>query len=88
MYVGDKLVVTDSNTNLLTTAEIANLEMEYVQKTIYTLDFEPSDLFLVDVGEGDFSVMHNGCWCTSSFCGNWCYENFCGGCGGGGPQKL
>jgi len=88
MYVGDKLVVTDSNTNLLTTAEIANLEMEYVQKTIYTLDFEPSDLFLVDVGEGDFSVMHNGCWCPSSFCGNWCYDSNCSGCGGGGPQKL
>lgn len=83
MYVGDKLIVTDSNTNSLTTLEITGLEMEHAQKTIYTLDLEPSDLFLVDVGDGDFSVMHNGCWCPTSFCGNWCYDNSCAGCGGG-----
>lgn len=83
MYVGDKLIVTDSNTNSLTAVTITGLEMEHAQKTVYTLDLEPSDLFLVDVGDGDFSVMHNGCWCPSSFCGNWCYDNTCAGCGGG-----
>jgi hypothetical protein len=57
--------------------------MEHAQKTIYSLDFEPSDLFLVDIGDGDFSVMHNSCWCPTSFCGNWCYDGTCSGCGGG-----
>jgi hypothetical protein len=83
MYIGDKLIITDSNTDSLTAVTITGLEMEHAQKTIYTLDLEPSDLFLVDIGDGDFSVMHNGCWCPTSFCGNWCYDNTCGGCGGG-----
>jgi hypothetical protein len=87
MYVGDKLVVTDSNTNELTTVTIASLEMEHAQKTIYNLDFEPSDLFLVDVGDGEFSVMHNSCWCPWQYCGYWCNSTYCG-CGGGGNQKL
>lgn len=80
MYVGDKLVITDANTNQLTTIEITGLEMEHAQKTIYSLDFEPSDLFLVDIGDGDFSVMHNSCWCPWSYCGNWCYSSYCPGC--------
>jgi hypothetical protein len=83
MYVGDKLVITDSTTNQLTTVAISSLEMEHAQKTIYTLDFEPSDLFLVDIGEGDFSIMHNGCWCPSSYCGNYCNSYYCPGCSGG-----
>lgn len=83
MYVGDKIVVTNSDTNELTTVEIVGLEMEYAQKTIYTLDFEPSDLFLVDVGDGLYSVMHNSCWCPWSGCGNYCWDPYCPGCGGG-----
>jgi hypothetical protein len=63
--------------------------MVYESKTIYTLDFAPSDLFLVDIGDGEFSVMHNGCWCGYSYCGNWCYQNYCPTCqGGGGNQKM
>jgi hypothetical protein len=90
LYVGDKLVITDSNTNELTTVLISGLEMIYETKTIYTLDFAPSDLFLVDIGDGDFSVMHNGCWCSWSFCGNSCYQWYCPTCawGGGGQQKF
>ena len=87
LYVGDKLVITDSNTNELTTVTITGLEMIYESKTIYTLDFTPSDLFLVDIGDFDFSVMHNGCWCSWSYCGNWCYSNWCPTCSFG-PQKL
>lgn len=83
MYVGDKLVITDSNTSSLSTIEITNLEMEYAQKVIYTLDFEPGDLFLVDIGDGGFSVMHNSCWCPWSYCGNYCRSSYCSGCGGG-----
>lgn len=89
LYVGDKLVITDSTTNQLTTIAITGLEMEHAQKTIYNLDFEPSDLFLVDVGDGDFSVMHNSCWCPWNGCGFWCYDNNCSGCSSQGiPEKL
>jgi hypothetical protein len=91
MYVGDKLVITDKDTNTLTTIEITGLEMEYGVKTIYSLDFEPSDLFLVDFGEGDFGVMHNNCWCcwSQGNCGSGCCFNQCPQCdGAGGPEKL
>ena len=80
--VGDKIVVTDSNTTELTVVAISNLEMVYETKTIYTLDFAPSDLFLVDVGESDFAVMHNSCWCSWSYCGYWCYQSYCPTCQG------
>jgi hypothetical protein len=79
-YIGDKIVVTDSNTTELTAVAISNLEMVYESKTIYTLDFAPSDLFLVDVGDSDFAVMHNGCWCPENYCGYYCYSNYCVGC--------
>jgi hypothetical protein len=87
-YIGDKIVVTDSNTTELTKIAITNLQMVFESKTIYSLDFAPSDLFLVDVGDGLFSVMHNSCWCSNSFCGNWCYDNTCPTCQGGPPPKL
>lgn len=80
MYIGDKLVVTDSNTNTLSTLEITGLEMEYASKTIYGLDFEPSDLFLVDIGDGIFGVMHNSCWCPWNYCGHWCNSAWCPSC--------
>jgi hypothetical protein len=88
LYVGDKLVITDVNTTELTTLTITGLEMVYETKTIYTLDFAPSDLFLVDIGDGVFSVMHNSCWCSWSYCGNWCYSSYCPTCQFGGNQKL
>jgi hypothetical protein len=81
LYIGDKLVITDSNTQELTTLEITNLQMEHANMTIYGLDFEPSDLFLVDLGEGIFSLMHNGCWCPWHYCGYFCFSNYCPGCG-------
>jgi len=69
-YIGDRIVVTDANTSELTSIEVTGLEMVFEYNTIYSLDFAPSDLFLVDIGDGLFSVMHNGCWsCGSSFCG-------------------
>jgi hypothetical protein len=77
MFIGDKLVVTDSNTNELTTVAITGLEMVHAKKTIYSLDFEPSDLFLVDFGDGDFGIMHNSCWCPWNYCGHWCNSWYC-----------
>jgi hypothetical protein len=88
MVIGDKLVVTDSQTNQLTTVEITGLEMEYAVKTIYDLDFEPSDLFLVDIGDGLFGVMHNSCWCPWNYCGYYCNSWYCPSCSGGGIPKF
>jgi hypothetical protein len=82
MYVGDKIVITNSETSELTTLEIAALEMEHTKMDVYALDFEPSDLFLVDLGAGNFGVMHNPCWCPWSFCGDWCFSFYCGNCRG------
>jgi hypothetical protein len=83
MYVGDKLIITDTSTNTLTTIAITGLEMEHAQKVIYSMDFEPSDLFLVDIGDGDFSIMHNSCWCPWNYCGYWCHSGWCPTCSGG-----
>jgi len=80
MFIGDKLVVTGKETNELTTISITGLEMEYAKKTVYGLDFEPSDLFLVDIGDDLFSVMHNQCWCPWNWCGCFCHQSFCPTC--------
>jgi hypothetical protein len=77
MYIGDKLIVKNNTTNQLETIEITNLEMVYAQKTIYDLDFEDSDLFLVDIGDGLFGIMHNSCWCCGNPCGHWCCSQYC-----------
>ena len=89
-YIGDKLVVQNTITNELSTLEIVELGMEYDYKTIYGLDFEPSDLFLVDIGNNAVSIMHNQCWCCYGFsqCGNWCCASFCRPCRGRPPAKL
>ena len=87
-YIGDKLVTTDALTNELIAVPIVGLEMVFESKVVYTLDFAPSDLFLVDIGDNEFTVMHNGCWCSYSYCGDWCYQYYCPTCGGGGGTRL
>jgi hypothetical protein len=88
LFIGDKLIIIDKDTNQLSTVEITGLEMEYAKKTIYALDFEPSDLFLVDVGDGLFGIMHNSCWCPWNYCGYYCNSWYCPSCGGGGFEKI
>jgi len=80
MIVGDKLVTLNPTTNELSLASIASLEMEYAEKTIYGLDFEPSDIFLVDIGDGLFGIMHNACWCPWIYCGYYCNSYWCPNC--------
>lgn len=80
MMVGDKLIVRNNQTNTLETVAITSLEMVHAKKTIYQLDYEPSDLFLVDMGDGLFGIMHNSCWCCYNPCGHWCCDNGCGPC--------
>jgi len=87
-YIGDKLIVKNNSTNELETIEITNLEMVHGQKTIYDLDFEPSDLFLVDIGDGLFGIMHNSCWCCYNPCGHWCCDSGCPPCNQQFPPKL
>lgn len=88
MVIGDKLIVRNNSTNQLQTIEITGLEMVYGQKTIYELDFEPSDLFLVDIGDGLFGIMHNNCWCCYNPCGHWCCQTFCPPCINQGIPKF
>ena len=89
LYVGDKLVVTDINTNELTTIEITGLEMVFESKTIYSLDFEPGDLFLVDIEDGIYSIMHNSCYaCGYSPCGWYGCASWCPVCNNNPIPKL
>jgi hypothetical protein len=87
LLVGDKMVTIDPTTNELSLVAITGLEMEYAEKTIYALDFEPSDLFLVDIGDGLFGIMHNSCWCPWIYCGYWCNSFYCPSCSGRFARK-
>jgi hypothetical protein len=80
LLAGDKMVTLNPTTNELSLIGITSLEMEYAEKTIYALDFEPSDLFLVDIGDGLFGIMHNACWCPWIYCGYYCNSNYCPNC--------
>lgn len=86
-YIGDKFVVKNTQTNELETVAITNLQMVHAQKTIYDLNFEDSDLFLVDIGDGLFGIMHNACWCCYNPCGHWCCDNTCSPCNQGFPPS-
>jgi len=81
--VGDKLVTIDVNTNELTTIEITSLKPVFDTIQIYTIDVEPTDLFLVDVGQSKMAVMHNiDCFnCFNQFwCGQWGCDFGCPSC--------
>ena len=81
LYVGDKLIVNNRDTNTLEAIEITELEMIWKEQTIYGLDFEPSDLFLVDIGNNLFTIMHNSCdSCGWSPCGGWGCAWWCSAC--------
>ena len=43
---------------------------------------------LVDIGDGDFSVMHNSCWCPWTYCGYYCNSWYCPGCSNAPVPKL
>ena len=81
--VGDKLVTIDVNTNELTTIEITELEVVFDTLQIYQVDLEPSDIFLVDVGDSKMAIMHNidcyNCF-NPGWCGFWGCEFSCPEC--------
>jgi hypothetical protein len=83
--VGDKLTIYNSNTSELYTKEITNLNVVYDSKVAYTLDVEPSDLFLVNTNSFEFAVQHNyECnWCGWYACGQYRCDTGCPGCNQG-----
>lgn len=88
LVVGDKLILTNSE-NVLVKSAVTSLTIEYFEQTVYELDVEPYDVFLTDLGQGYYGIMHNNCDCCAwSYCGNWCCYNYCSACGGGGFEKI
>lgn len=92
IIVGDKLIVKNTNTGNLERLAVSSLSIEYMEQTVYELGVEPYDIFLSDIGDGIFTVMHNNCDCCGDpwggYCGNWCCYPYCSFCGGGPPSKL
>ena len=90
LLVGDSIVYYNTGSDTITSKEITNLEMIWQDDvTIYNLDFEPYDYFLVDSkqGDGTFSIMHNICnYCAYTWapCGNYYCDNSCYMCESGG----
>ena len=88
--VGDKLLIYNKNTSEITKKEITNLEVVYDSKMAYSIDVEPSDLFLVDVNVAEFAIQHNySCdWCGWYSCGDYRCDYGCFGCSGGGEKGI
>jgi hypothetical protein len=84
LKIGDKLVVFDIETEILSSIEITELEVVFDTLQIYQIDVEPSDIFLVDVGQSKMAVMHNidcsGCNPFGTTCGNFNCSVFCAEC--------
>jgi len=88
--VGDKILTYNKTNGELSKKEITSLDIVYSEnQSIYNLDFEPFDYFLVDIDNDDFTIMHNVCTgCSWSACGNYWCDSSCIGCGfGSGGQK-
>lgn len=79
--VNDSIVFYDSN-NTLIKSKIVDLEIVYVNRKVYDLNVEPSDVFLTlaDSTLGLFFVQHNTCF---AFCYGNCFPvPYCGTCPG------
>jgi hypothetical protein len=74
--INDSIVFFDYNNNTLTKSKITGLEIVYVNRTIYDLNVETSDIFLpvADANLGLSFIQHNGqCygWCAFWQCSFW-----------------
>jgi hypothetical protein len=85
LQVGDKIILQDTETLEFEKKEIVSLEVVYDEKTIYEIDVEPSDLFLVDVSPNKVAIQHNkDCqWCGWYSCGGYRCNINCPGCNQG-----
>lgn len=83
---GDKLCFLDVNTNIITTKEISDISFAWGDgnESVYNLDFEPSDHFLVRYSGSNYTITHNACnYCGYPWapCGNYWCDNNCNPCG-------
>ncbi len=89
--INDSIVFYDYINNTLTKSKITNLEIVYVNRMIYDINVEESDVFLPVLDEtlGLAFIQHNPCygWCGFYSCGTW-YCNSCSWCGGRPPAKI
>ena len=77
--INDSIVFYNSN-NTLTKSKIIDLEIVYINRKIYDLNVEPSDVYLslADSTLGLFFVQHNACY---AFCYGGCVPAYyCGTC--------
>ena len=74
LLVGDKIITINKTTSEVSKKEITGLDITFSEQTIYNLDFEDIDYFMVDVNNDEYSIMHNVCTgCTWAQCGDyWC----------------
>ena len=87
---GDKICYLDINTKEITTKEISTMEMSWGEPldSIFNLDFEPYNYFLVNETGSKYAISHNICtYCYAPWapCGNYYCDMSCPDCGGGFP---
>ena len=82
VVVGDKIILFNTETLEFEKKEIISLEIVYGNKTVYEIDVEPSDLFLVDVAPNKVAIQHNkDCqFCGWYSCGSYRCNGTCPGC--------
>jgi hypothetical protein len=89
--INDSIVFYDYINNTLTKSKIVDLEIVYVNRMVYDVNVEQSDVFLPVLDEtlGLAFIQHNPCygWCSFYSCGTW-YCNSCYWCGGGGKENI
>jgi hypothetical protein len=86
--INDSIVFFDYVNNTLTKSKIVDLDVIYITRTIYDLNVETNDIFLLMADEtlGLAFVQHNGIcasWCASYMCATW-YCSACSFCDQGG----
>jgi len=86
---GDKILKINPETSEISTSHIDEINIVWQENiSIYNLDFEPYDYFLVDVGyQNEYAIMHNACnYCGDYFypCGNYWCDSYCYYCSAGG----
>jgi hypothetical protein len=91
--VNDSIIFYNNNNNTLTKSKIINLEIVYVNRKVYDVDVESSDLFLAlaDSTLGLFFVQHNfdcAVWCNVPAGDCEIYPSFCRDCSGCGNQGF
>jgi hypothetical protein len=87
--IDDSIVFYDYINDTLTKSKITNLEVVYVNRMIFDINVEQSDVFLPVLDEtlGLAFIQHNACysWCFGGGC-SWWSCNSCSYCGGGGER--